>query len=359
MARPEKASLEAVNRIRKMIQAGHYGENEKLPAEESLALEYGMGRNTIRKALKVLEAEGLISIIKNKGAFVSQSIPASGPQRIPFVSTSSQDGLFHNLFLGVQEFFKDKNCELLLMLVSQNADAEREKVEEVIAQGYKDIFVFSPQYSENELFYASQIMNGVNIVFIDRKIAPLSCNYVTSNNFAGGYYAAEELMNVGCQKYYYCVDSDLAMTYTSMQRFKGFSQKIKSDHPDADVEQIAIGEDEVVSTIEKIYEEKNEPVGIFCCSDYLAVKISNAMMSRNFYLPIIGFDNVFSKVSIPNITTVEQPTKEIGYTAAKVLYEHMYNRNSALCQYELPVKLIRQASTDKAYLKDIVAFLNK
>ena len=359
MARPEKASLEAVNKIRQLIHTGHYGENGKLPAEECLASEYGMGRNTIRKALIALEAEGLVTIVKNKGAFVSQSKPESGPKRIPFISTSSLDGLFHNLFLGVQDFLKDKNCELLLMLVSQNAAAEREKVGEVIAQGYKDMFVFSPQYSENELFYASQIMNGVNIVFIDRKIPGLNCNYVTSNNFAGGYYAAEELINVGCRKFYYCVDADLAQTCTAVERFKGLSKKTKSVYPDAYVEQIAIGEDEVVSTVEKIYGEKSEPIGIFCCSDYLAVKISNAMMNRNFYLPIIGFDNIFSRVSIPYITTVEQPTKEIGYTAAKVLYEHMHNRNSALCQYELPVKLIRQTSTDVTYLKNIVEFLDK
>lgn len=358
MARPEKASLEAVNKIRRLIQAGTYGENDKLPAEEWLAREYGMGRNTIRKALKVLEDEGLICIIKNKGAFVSQSAPVSGTQRIPFVSTSPLDGLIHQVFMGVQDFFKDKNCELLLMLVNQNADAEREKVEEVLAQGYKDIFIFSPQYSENEMFYAAQIMNGVNFVFIDRKIPTLNCNYVSSNNYAGGYYVAEELIKLGCQKYFYCVDAELALTYTSTQRFKGFCERIGCTNPDAKVEQIAVGEYDILSVLEKLYKEKDEPVGIFCVSDYLAVKISNAMMSKGFYLPIIGFDNVFSRVSIPNITTIEQPMKEIGYTSAKVLYEHMYNRNSALCQFELPVKLIHQASTEKSYLKNIVKFLN-
>ena len=58
-------------------------------------------KGAVLEVLKVLEDEGLICIIKNKGAFVSQSAPVSGTQRIPFVSTSPLDGLIHQVFMGL------------------------------------------------------------------------------------------------------------------------------------------------------------------------------------------------------------------------------------------------------------------
>lgn len=56
-------------RLRRSILEGEYGPNERL-IEEQLAEKIGVSRTPIRQALTMLEAEGLVEIVPNKGAMV-------------------------------------------------------------------------------------------------------------------------------------------------------------------------------------------------------------------------------------------------------------------------------------------------
>ncbi|HWT27134.1 MAG TPA: GntR family transcriptional regulator [Mobilitalea sp.] len=58
------------NKIREDILAGVYHENEELK-ENTIGLELGVSRTPVREALRQLELEGLVTIIPNKGAYVT------------------------------------------------------------------------------------------------------------------------------------------------------------------------------------------------------------------------------------------------------------------------------------------------
>jgi GntR family transcriptional repressor for pyruvate dehydrogenase complex len=60
-----------IRRLRDLIQSGEYGPGQKLPSERVLKDELGVGRSTIREALRALEALGLIVMHQGKGAFVA------------------------------------------------------------------------------------------------------------------------------------------------------------------------------------------------------------------------------------------------------------------------------------------------
>ncbi|MBA2343798.1 MAG: GntR family transcriptional regulator, partial [Rubrobacter sp.] len=56
-------------RLRRLILDGEYGPDERL-IEEQLAERLGMSRTPIRQALTMLESEGLVELIPNRGAVV-------------------------------------------------------------------------------------------------------------------------------------------------------------------------------------------------------------------------------------------------------------------------------------------------
>lgn len=58
------------NRLREDILEGIYKQNDELK-ENTLASELGVSRTPVREALRQLELEGLVSIIPNKGAYVT------------------------------------------------------------------------------------------------------------------------------------------------------------------------------------------------------------------------------------------------------------------------------------------------
>jgi DNA-binding GntR family transcriptional regulator len=58
------------NKIREDILSGKYAQNEELK-ENSIGVELGVSRTPVREALRQLELEGLVTIIPNKGAYVT------------------------------------------------------------------------------------------------------------------------------------------------------------------------------------------------------------------------------------------------------------------------------------------------
>lgn len=74
--------IEIYNEIVSNIENGNLEVNSKLPSESKLMENYGVSRDTIRKALNLLEQNGYIQKLKGKGSFVLDinkfNFPVSG-----------------------------------------------------------------------------------------------------------------------------------------------------------------------------------------------------------------------------------------------------------------------------------------
>ncbi|MCK4897409.1 MAG: FadR family transcriptional regulator, partial [Anaerolineales bacterium] len=64
---------QAVEQIRELILSGAFTPGEKLPAEQELSRQLDVSRSSIREALRVLEAEGIIEVKRGAGAFVASN----------------------------------------------------------------------------------------------------------------------------------------------------------------------------------------------------------------------------------------------------------------------------------------------
>jgi GntR family transcriptional regulator len=60
------------DRLRAAIESGEIGPGEQLPSERALMEESGTARGTVRQAIALLRADGLIEIEHGRGAFVRQ-----------------------------------------------------------------------------------------------------------------------------------------------------------------------------------------------------------------------------------------------------------------------------------------------
>ncbi|PYG57545.1 FadR/GntR family transcriptional regulator [Rhizobium sp. UGM030330-04] len=69
---PNDNSNYALARLRDYIQANHLARDGRLPTERAFAETFNVGRRSIRRALEVLEAEGLIWRRQGAGTFVGE-----------------------------------------------------------------------------------------------------------------------------------------------------------------------------------------------------------------------------------------------------------------------------------------------
>lgn len=60
------------DKLRDLIKAGKYPLNEKLPTEPELMEAFGVGRSTVREAIKILANSGLLHVKQGAGTFVKR-----------------------------------------------------------------------------------------------------------------------------------------------------------------------------------------------------------------------------------------------------------------------------------------------
>ncbi len=70
----EKLSDQVTNKIRHDIGQNKYKAGEKIPSEPELMKLYGVGRSTIREAIKTLAMTGIVNVQQGSGTFVNTNI---------------------------------------------------------------------------------------------------------------------------------------------------------------------------------------------------------------------------------------------------------------------------------------------
>ncbi|NEY34653.1 FCD domain-containing protein [Streptomyces sp. PRKS01-65] len=74
--RPSPLVEQAAARLREQITGGHWPVGTRLPGETTLAKELGVGRSTVREALRALAGAGLVRPRQGAGVFVIATEPA-------------------------------------------------------------------------------------------------------------------------------------------------------------------------------------------------------------------------------------------------------------------------------------------
>ncbi|MFI0487200.1 GntR family transcriptional regulator [Actinomadura sp. 9N215] len=72
------AYVQITNALRQRITDGTYAPGTRLPGEAALCAEFGVARNTVRRALSTLQADGLITVRTGVGRYVHD--PATQPR---------------------------------------------------------------------------------------------------------------------------------------------------------------------------------------------------------------------------------------------------------------------------------------
>ncbi|QCQ92620.1 FadR/GntR family transcriptional regulator [Rhodococcus sp. SGAir0479] len=68
---------QAADELRRRLTAGEWAVGTKLPGETTLAAELGVGRSTVREALRMLAGQGMLRARQGSGVFVERTEPVA------------------------------------------------------------------------------------------------------------------------------------------------------------------------------------------------------------------------------------------------------------------------------------------
>ncbi len=174
--------------------------------------------------------------------------------------------------------------------------------------------------------------------------------YVTIDDYAAAKSATNFLISAGRNKIAF-LNGPKEFHY-SRARLAGFQDTL-AEHdlsiPSSWIMQVPqINYDMAYSMVNQLLSSEQLPNAIFAASDVMAAAAINAARKNRFKVPrdimIMGFDNIdICQITRPTITTVSQPTSQIGYTACELLLERI-NGEEQLKSMKLPTELIIRES---------------
>lgn len=194
----------------------------------------------------------------------------------------------------------------------------------------------------------------VPVVYVDVKMPPTQCS-VSVDNIAGARMATRHLLELGCTRVAFVGDSEVLHQFAD--RSKGVQQALKKAGHDlarsfVEVKVPGIGIQDGIVAGEILLQESPIPTGILCGNDMMAFGVYRALSGAGVRIPedvaLIGYDDIdFAADWILPLTSVRQPTGELGRRAAELLMEHSANDPQHVHkQIVLRPELIIRSSTD-------------
>ncbi|MET0534415.1 MAG: LacI family DNA-binding transcriptional regulator [Steroidobacter sp.] len=131
-------------------------------------------------------------------------------------------------------------------------------------------------------------------------------------------------------------------------RLRGYKLALKTAKISMDDTLVVEGDFSMSSgrdAVARLFETSEPPTAVFCFNDEMALGAIRWLKSTGRSVPhdvsVVGFDDIeFASFCDPPLTTIEQPTREIGNKAMSVLFEMLSGGKPESALHELPTKLI-------------------
>ncbi|MFK7859442.1 MAG: substrate-binding domain-containing protein [Granulosicoccus sp.] len=221
-------------------------------------------------------------------------------------------------------------CRNFNVLVQSNLQSHRGKLDACAALEVSDcngLIIHADTMKEDELNLVMQ--KHPNVVLVNHHLSSFPERCVAVDNILGGEIAARFLVAQGHRKI--AMVSGPPNYFEANDRALGFKRELQDHYIDLSVELFGdFLQDSGESAMEQLYAEHPEITAVFFHNDEMACGALNACKRLGLQVPadlsIIGFDGVpMCEYLTPKLTTVQQPLRQLGEHAAKVVCDLIMN----------------------------------
>lgn len=223
------------------------------------------------------------------------------------------------------------------VMIFQSTESYRKEVEivETLANSRVDGILIAFSKETNNYDHVQQVMDrGIPVVLFERVCDALDTSKVVTDDFVGAKTMTQHLISRG-KKHIAYLGGPMSLTVCK-DRFLGFQSAINDAGLSISAEHIIEKEDFTFENAKnglfQLWNSENKPDAIFCFADILAIGALDACKQLGIEVPkqlaIAGFGNDdTSRFVSPSITTMSQPSFEIGQLAAKLILDEINKEN--------------------------------
>lgn len=260
-----------------------------------------------------------------------------------------RNSFFTDLAVAVEAVAEAAGYAVVLCNSEESLEKEARYIQLAAAERMTGVII-SPE-SSTETDVAALGAAGVHVVTIDRRL-PGSVDHVVVHNIHGGELAVEHLVANGYERIA-CITGPTETT-TGSERLEGYSRGLAKAGLEAFPSLIRSGDFREAGGYEamrSLLALADIPTAVVVANHLMTVGALRAINEAGLAVPadiaIVGFDDTpWAPLLRPSLTTIAQPTYDVGSEAARLLLTRIEGYQGAVREVLLQPSLRARASSE-------------
>jgi GntR family transcriptional regulator, arabinose operon transcriptional repressor len=324
--------------LRRDIQIGRFTQGTRLPSEADLVRAFGASRITVGRAVRELQAAGLVERRVGSGTYVKVARPAGALSFGLLIPDLGETEIFEPICQGMMASPLARE-HALVWASPDNAGSPRPDRAWQLCRQYIDRQVSGVFFAPLELTGGNDDVNQrivgaldearIPIVLLDRTVLPYperaDHDLVGIDNRHAGFVITAHLLGLGCRRLAFIAVPHAAATVAA--REAGYREALYAGGVAIDralVQRL----DPVDRAQVRAAMDSCRPDAIVCANDRTAGRLMHTLLGLGYAIPgdvrLVGIDDVeyASLLPVP-LTTLRQPTRQIGDAALSAMLQRV------------------------------------
>jgi LacI family kdg operon repressor len=222
---------------------------------------------------------------------------------------------------SLEDYFNEHEMNAIICNADNDPEKERKYIEMLRAKQVDGLIIFPT--GQNVELYQNMLKTGYPVVFMDRKVKEIMAPSVVVNNREATMRAVEHLIEKGHKKI--AIATESLTISTRLERKQGYMDALKENNvPILEEYMISTEINSMGSELENLFSLQEPPTALVAANDLVFLEVLKfAKASRikiGEQLGLVVFDNIpFADLVSPSVTTISQPSQEMGMKAAELL----------------------------------------
>lgn len=260
---------------------------------------------------------------------IARSLKTNQSKIIGVILPNIGNPFFTELVESLEVQFRKEGYHIILYSTHNDPREKETSIELMMNYGIDGIILICPDTDVN---LSSPHTKGIPVVSIDQKLSP-PCHSVLVDNTEGGFLATDCLCNRGKSRI--LLITNVIKSEPFFERMVGHRKALSKHgilYDESLVFECLVNYQNGYQVMEDILDQNIEFDGIFSASYYLTMGILRSLSQHKLKIPdqigIVSYDDPpDTAFTIPALTTIRQPLKEMGKTAARILIDELHSRH--------------------------------
>lgn len=325
---------------------------------KDVAREAGVSIATVSRVLNDIDVvnedtkKKVLDAIKKLGYrpnIVARSLKTQRTKTIGILVPDISSGFYPEIVRGAEDVANIYDYNVILCNSDFDYDKEKDYLR-VLKEKMVDGVIYMSSCLEEETL---DIINELDLktVLAESKDKEGRLPSVIIDNFQASYDSTKSMIDKGMKNIAF-VGVSKSSANAWGDRHAGYEKALEENGLSIDTE-LTFFKDLKVKTgykaVEEFMKSNKKFDAVVCASDEIAMGVINALREKNISVPedvsVIGFnDNAVASYFYPKITTVRQPSYDMGSVAMRMLIKILNNKPLDEDQYVLNYRLIQRES---------------